>query len=94
MSRRSRGYSPVTIQVSIQYAMPKGRKRTMPKKILEQVFHQWIDSGETPDPFEIKTIHWVHNGEFREGSDDEETRKTLGRLLQGGGTLNFKVRGT
>jgi hypothetical protein len=94
MSRRRsrRGHSPVTIQIGIQYAMPRNSLRVMPAKILTQVVKEWVETGETPEGFAIKSIRWIHSEKETEGSDDQTTRTILGRLLQAGASLSFQIR--
>lgn len=95
MSRRSRrgGHSPVELQFSVKYAMPKGGpRRRMTTAVLEEAVKYWIEEGDNPDGFEITPIAWIHGNKTREAESEEDFRAVLGRLLQGRGAVHFTIR--
>lgn len=89
---RHGGISPVSLQFSVQYAVPKGRRRPrMSKQVIEEAIRYWIEYGEDPAGMVITPISWQHGNSVTEADDPERFRIVLGRLLQAGAHIAFKM---
>lgn len=47
---------PLSVQVSIKLRLPKGFRIT--KKVLNDAYLQWVETGELPPSMEIRGIFW------------------------------------
>jgi hypothetical protein len=84
------GVSPVTLQFSVQYAIPrKGLK--MSRQVIEEAIKYWIEFGEDPAGFVITPLYWQHEDRTTEADDSDRFRQVLGRLLQGGASIRFEM---
>ena len=50
---------PLSVQVSIKTRLPKGFRVT--KKVLNEAYLQWVETGELPPSMEIKGIFWKNS---------------------------------
>lgn len=91
--RGGRGVThPVTVQLAIKYAMPKGKKRKMTKKVIDAAIWHRIENGEEPEGFEMEVINWQHGSRVTEAGNTDQDWHIVGRLLQAGASVRVTLR--